>query len=95
MTDFAIAVEISAPPDRVWALMSDIGRWPEWTPTVTRVDPLDPGPLAVGHRARIRQPRLKVKRRLLLIPKRRPQLQRQRPLRRPQARADIGKRRLL
>ena len=60
MTDFAIVVEISAPPARVWAVMSDIGRWPEWTPTVTRVDLLDPGPLAVGQRARIRQPRLPV-----------------------------------
>jgi hypothetical protein len=58
VTDFAIAVEIAAPPDRVWAVMSDIERWAEWTPTVTRIDRLDPGPLAVGQRARILQPRL-------------------------------------
>lgn len=58
MTDFAIAVEIAAPPDRVWEVMSDIERWAEWTPTVTRIDRLDPGPLAAGQRARILQPRL-------------------------------------
>jgi len=57
-TDFATAVEISAPRDRVWSIMSDIARWPEWTPTVTSVELLDPGPLAIGNRARIRQPRL-------------------------------------
>jgi len=58
VTDFAIAVEISAPPDRVWAVMSDIEAWPVWTPTVTRVELLDPGPLAMGQRARVLQPRL-------------------------------------
>jgi hypothetical protein len=58
VTDFALDMEISAPPDRVWAVMSDIEAWPEWTPTVTRVELLDPGPLAVGQRARVLQPRL-------------------------------------
>jgi hypothetical protein len=32
------AVEIQAPPDIVWQVMSDIDRWPEWTPTVRRVE---------------------------------------------------------
>ncbi|MFL5494620.1 MAG: SRPBCC family protein [Gemmatimonadales bacterium] len=58
MTQFSTTVEIPALPDRVWAVLSDIERWPEWTPTVSRVQRLEQGPLVVGSRARIRQPHL-------------------------------------
>ena len=58
MTHFRITVDIPAPADRVWAVIADVERWPEWTPTVTRIQRLDRGPLAVGSRARIRQPKL-------------------------------------
>jgi uncharacterized protein YndB with AHSA1/START domain len=58
MTLFSVAVDIQASPDRVWAVMSDIERWPEWTPTVTSIQRLDRGPLAIGSRVRIRQPKL-------------------------------------
>ena len=58
MTDFSITVDIAAPPDRVWAVMADVERWPEWTPTVKRIQRLDPGPLVEGSRARIEQPKL-------------------------------------
>ena len=58
MKYFSVVVDIAALPDRVWAVMIDIDHWPEWTPTVTRIERLDPGPLTVGSRARIRQPKL-------------------------------------
>lgn len=58
MASFSISVDIQAPPARVFAVMTAIEQWPDWTATVTSVRQLDPGPLAVGTRAAIRQPRL-------------------------------------
>ena len=39
-------LEVAAPPDVVWALLSDFARWPEWNPAVSDVQvdgPLTPG----------------------------------------------------
>ena len=56
--DFSTSIDINAPADVVWDVLRDAERWPDWTPTVTSVRFVDKGPLAVGSRAVIRQPRL-------------------------------------
>jgi uncharacterized protein YndB with AHSA1/START domain len=56
MRTFSITIDIGAPAERVWQVMSDTDRWHEWTPSVTSIRRLESGPLAVGGRAVIRQP---------------------------------------
>lgn len=51
-------VDIDASPERVWAVMSDVERWPEWTDTVTAVTRLDADSLGLGSRVRVEQPKL-------------------------------------
>ena len=51
-------VDIDAAPERVWDVMTDVARWPEWTETVTSATRLDEGPLRLGSRARLEQPKL-------------------------------------
>jgi hypothetical protein len=57
-TDFSITVDILAPTQLVWAVMTDVERWPEWTPSIARIKRLSPGPLRPGSRVRIHQPKL-------------------------------------
>jgi len=58
MSDFRYEVEIRVSPARVWAVLLDVERWPEWTTSVSRIQRMDLGPLTLGSRTRIWQPRL-------------------------------------
>jgi hypothetical protein len=50
---------IDAPPQIVWPVLANVTLWPQWTPTVSAVDPLDGPDLQVGRRYRLTQPKLR------------------------------------
>ena len=51
------SVTINAPIEVVWSVFTDVERWPTWASSFTSVELID-GPLRLGAKARIRQPRL-------------------------------------
>ena len=58
MRRFETSIDLAVPPARVWAVMCDIERWHEWTPSITSVQRLDDGSVGVGSRVRVKQPKL-------------------------------------
>jgi uncharacterized protein YndB with AHSA1/START domain len=49
-----VAVEIEACPEHVWAVLTDVSRWPQWTSAVREVRLLDGSALGPGGVVRIR-----------------------------------------
>ncbi len=56
--DFETSVDIDAGIVEVFEVLADLERWPEWTESMTRVRPVDAGPLAEGQRVEVTQPKL-------------------------------------
>src|SRR6185436_18747173 len=51
------SITIDAPIEVVWSVFTDVERWPTWASSFRSVELID-GPMRLGARARIRQPRL-------------------------------------
>ncbi|MEO1063132.1 MAG: SRPBCC family protein [Actinomycetota bacterium] len=53
---FTDSITVDGTPELLWALTTDVEALPSITPTMSEVERLDEGPLAVGSRVRIEQP---------------------------------------
>jgi uncharacterized membrane protein len=55
---FEKSIEIDAPQERVWEVLSDLEAWPQRIETVETVELLTPAPIKAGSRVRLKQPKL-------------------------------------
>ena len=52
-------VVIKASPTAIWEVLTDVERWPMWTPTVLSVEPVTRDGFKVGAKYRVTQPKIK------------------------------------
>ena len=52
------SIDIDAPQQRVWDVLSDLEAWPQRIETVDTVEVLTPAPIGTGSRVRLKQPKL-------------------------------------
>lgn len=45
---FESSIEISASAEKVWALIDKLEEWPQWMPSIKKIERVSQGPLAVG-----------------------------------------------
>jgi carbon monoxide dehydrogenase subunit G len=45
---FESSIEINAPVKKVWALIDRLEEWPQWMPSIKKIERLSEGPLTVG-----------------------------------------------
>src|SRR5687768_10149250 len=55
---FEKSIEIGAPQQRVWDVLSELEAWPSRIETVDAVELLTPAPITKGSRVRLKQPKL-------------------------------------
>ncbi|MGI8869667.1 MAG: SRPBCC family protein [Mycobacteriales bacterium] len=52
-------VTIDAAPQRVWEVLHDVERWPDWSPTIETVQVIEGEAGTVGSKTRVTQPKLR------------------------------------
>ncbi len=57
MREFIQSIRFNTPIEHVWPVMCDVEHWHEWTASISRVEIRRGGPLRIGSRVVIKQPK--------------------------------------
>lgn len=59
MIKYSTSITINADRETIWAVLSDVAHWPEWTPTVAKVEAIDRSEPGLNNRYKVYQPKLR------------------------------------